>query len=319
MVRGRKSSLRIVLSSAERQTLERCNGRPPLPPGWPAGGRLFCSWRQGSPNPRWRRRSACNAPSSASGPNALSPSVWTAWQTPLAVEPRAVFPPEVAIHLVRLACERPDMLSRSLSQWDCTELARQLIAEGNVEDISASTVRRILAAHQLKPWRHHLWLHPKHPRDAACYATITQLIDLYTRPLRADERVLSLDEKTSLPPRPRPSLTRPAQPYNLPNRVEHEYKRAGALHLLAAFDTRSGRVYGPCYERKRQREFSACLEAVDGEVDEDIRTIHVVCDNVSTPHGTEVRHGFAHHRRVVVHFTLPIWIIAGEQAEGWRY
>jgi hypothetical protein len=37
------------------------------------------------------------------------------------------FPPEVASHVVRLACERPDPLGRSLSQWDCTELARQLI------------------------------------------------------------------------------------------------------------------------------------------------------------------------------------------------
>jgi hypothetical protein len=27
-----------------------------------------------------------------------------------------------------------------------------------VEESSASTVRRILAAHQLKPWRQHLWL-----------------------------------------------------------------------------------------------------------------------------------------------------------------
>jgi hypothetical protein len=55
------------------------------------------------------------------------------------------------MHVVRLACERPDPLGRSLSQWDCTELARQLIAEGIVEDISAATVRRILTAHQLKP------------------------------------------------------------------------------------------------------------------------------------------------------------------------
>ena len=236
--------------------------------------------------------------------------------TPLAVEPRAVFPPEVAIHLVRLACERPDMLSRSLSQWDCTELARQLIAEGNVEDISASTVRRILAAHQLKPWRHHLWLHPKHPRDAAFYATITELIDLYTRPLRADEIVLSLDEKTSLQPRPRPSLTRPAQPYNLPNRVEHEYKRAGALNLFAAFDTRSGKVYGHCYDRKRQREFIAFLEAVDVEVDEHLHTIHLVCDNVSTHHGKEVRKWLAHHPRFIVHFT-PVHCSWMNQVEQW--
>ena len=35
------------------------------------------------------------------------------------------------------------------------KLARQLIAEGVVADISAATVRRILRSHQLKPWRHH--------------------------------------------------------------------------------------------------------------------------------------------------------------------
>jgi hypothetical protein len=143
---------------------------------------------------------------------------------PLAAAPRAFFPPEVAIHVVRLACERPDIPGRSLSRWDCHELVRQLIAEAIVEDISAATVRRILAAHQLKPWRHHLWLHPKPPRDAAFYATIAQLIDLYTRPFCEDELVLSVDEKISLQPRPCPSPTLPAQLYNLPNRLEHEYR-----------------------------------------------------------------------------------------------
>jgi hypothetical protein len=68
------------------------------------------------------------------------------------------FPPEVANHVVRLVCERQDPRGRSLSQWDCTELARQLIAEELVEEISAATVRRILAAHQLQPWRQHIWL-----------------------------------------------------------------------------------------------------------------------------------------------------------------
>jgi DNA-binding Lrp family transcriptional regulator len=236
-------------------------------------------------------------------------------RTPLAVGPKGVFPPEVAIHVVRLACERPDMLSRSLSQWDCHELARQLIAEGIVEEISASTVRRILAAHQLEPWRHHLWLHPKHPRDAAFYATVAELIDLYTRHLRADEIVLSVDDKTSLQPRPRPSPTLPARPHH-PNRVEHEYKRAGALNLFAAFDTRSGQVYGHCYDRKRQREFMAFLEAVDVEVDEHIRTIHLVCDNVSTHHGKESRKWLAHHPRFIVHFT-PVHCSWMNQVEQW--
>jgi transposase len=236
--------------------------------------------------------------------------------TPLAAAPRAVFPPAVAIHVVCLACERPDPLSRSLSQWDCTELARQLIAEEIVEDISTATVRRMLAAHQLKPWRHHVWLHPKQPRDAVFYATVSALIDLYTRPLRADELGLSVDEKTSLQPRPRPVPTRPAQLQNLPNRHEHEYQRAGALHLFAAFDTRSGRVYGQCFERKRQQEFIAFLEYLNQEIAAGIRMIHLVCDNVSTHHGKEVTTWLAHHPRFGVHFT-PVHCPWMNQVEQW--
>jgi len=57
--------------------------------------------------------------------------------------------PLVALYLVKIACERPDTIGRSLSQWDCTELARQLVAAGVVDSISASTIRRILQSHQL--------------------------------------------------------------------------------------------------------------------------------------------------------------------------
>ena len=217
---------------------------------------------------------------------------------------------------MRLACERPDTLGRSLSQWDCTELARQLTADGIVEDISAATVRRILTAHQLKPWRQHVWLYPKQPRDATFYTTVSELIDLYTRPLHPDELVLSVDERTSLQPRPRRSPTRPAQSPNIPNRHEHEYQRAGALNLFAAFDTRSGKVYGHCYERKRQREFIAFLERLEAEIDAYIRTIHLVCDNVSAHHGKEVRKWFAKHPRFVVHFT-PVHCSWMNQVEQW--
>jgi hypothetical protein len=61
------------------------------------------------------------------------------------------FPPQVALYLVRIACELPDSEGRSLSQWDCTELARQVVAAGLVGRISASTIRRILNHHHLKP------------------------------------------------------------------------------------------------------------------------------------------------------------------------
>ena len=116
---------------------------------------------------------------------------------PLVEAPRAFFPPEVAIDVVRLACERPETRGRSLSPWDGRARARQLIAEGVVAEISAATVRRLLRSHQRKPWRPHLWLYPKQPRAAAFSATVSARIELYTRPLRAAEIVLSLDEQTS--------------------------------------------------------------------------------------------------------------------------
>ena len=89
-----------------------------------------------------------------------------------------------------MACERPDRCGRSLSQWNCSELARQLMAEGVVSSISHETVRRILQSHHLRPWRHHLWLSPDVPRDAAFTAQVQEICDLYTRPLLPWEAVL---------------------------------------------------------------------------------------------------------------------------------
>lgn len=275
----------------------------------------FCSVPMVPPWPTWPAGSGWHRGWSRSGLNATASRVSEGWAIKRARGAPRAFPPEVAVHLVKLACERPELCGRSLSQWDCTELARALVQSGVTESISPSTVRRILAHHKLKPWRHHMWLSPKYPRDAAFYAQVTALITLYTRPLQPDEMVLSLDEKTSLQPRPRLHPTKPAQP-GRPNRVEHEYRRDGALNLFAAFDTRTGRVYGQCHSRKRQRECIAFLTALDAEIPSTITTIHVVCDNVSTHHGKEVRQWLQSHPRFVFHFT-PVHCSWMNQVEQW--
>ncbi|MFN8556786.1 MAG: IS630 family transposase [Dehalococcoidia bacterium] len=221
----------------------------------------------------------------------------------------------MALHVVRLACDLPDIAGRSLSQWDCTELARQVQAEGIVAAISAATVQRILARWQLKPWRSHVWLHPRTPRDAAFLQTTREIADLYLRPLPPTEVVLSLDEKTSLQPRPRRVPTRPARP-GAPLQVEHEYTRAGAVHLFAAFDTRSGHVYGLTFHRKRQVEYLAFLRHLDQAIPATITTIHLIADNVSVHHGKAVRTWLAAHPRFVPHFT-PVHCSWMNQVEQW--
>ena len=237
----------------------------------------------------------------------------------LTIQERAadpLFPPQIAAHVVKLACERPDDVGRSISQWFCEDLARQLIFEQIVGTISAETIRRILANHKLKPWRVHLWLSAKHPRDAVFYATIEEIIDLYTRPLNSDEIVLCVDEKTSLQPRPRNQPTKPALPDNKPNLLEHEYKRAGALQLFAAFDTRTGILYGQCHDRKRQIEFISFLKYIDDTIPCKIKNIHIIADNVSVHHGRQVQKWLENHPRFKFHFT-PVHCSWINQVEQW--
>lgn len=252
---------------------------------------------------------------SAIGWIAFGSKGWPACRTvPDPAEP-GPFPPEVELHLVRLACELPAASGRSLSQWDCGELAAQLVREHLVAAISGETVRRWLGSHRLKPWRSHVWLHPTAPRDAAFLAQTRAVAELLTRPVAANEVVLSLDEMTSLQPRPRRVATRPAQP-GRPVQVEHEYRRAGALNLFAALDTRSGRVYGWCAQRKRQLEYLEFLAQLDRDIPAGITVIHLLGDNVPVHHGKLVRAWLAHHPRFVPHFT-PVHCSWMNPVEQW--
>jgi DDE superfamily endonuclease len=227
-----------------------------------------------------------------------------------------ISPPVVAMHLVKLACGLPDQADRSLSLWTCAELARTLRRDGIVATISPQSVQRILASSKLKPWRVHHWLSAKVDRDAAFRDTVLNICDLYTRPLGPHERVLSLDEKTSIQPRARTAPTRPAQPGGVPVRVEHEYLRAGALNLLAAFDTRTGDVIGICRRRKRQLEFIELLEEIDRQTPDVVTAIHLVCDNIITHRGKLVRAWLARHPRFHMHHT-PIHCSWMNQIEQW--
>jgi transposase len=291
------------------------NAPPPSKLVWPNVRRSSCYGLKANPSPPSPGALRSGGVLCGSGLPAFSHDAWQASRTNLGAGASPFFPPEVAIHLVKMACERPDTRGRSLSQWDCLALARQLEREGIVEHISVETVRRILTHHKLKPWRHHLWLSPKTPRDAAFYTCVAELVALYTRRLRKHEMVLCVDEKTSLQPRPRLHATQPAIP-GRPNQVEQEYKRDGALNLFAAFDTRTGRVYGQCYERKRQREFIAFLEHLDAAIPGKIKTIHMVCDNARSHHGKQVRQWLQAHPRFVVHFT-PVHCSWMNQVEQW--
>lgn len=226
-----------------------------------------------------------------------------------------LFPPEVDNHIIKLACERPDPCGRSLSVWDCEQIAQQLIREKLVETISRETVRLRLRRNRLKPWRYKMWLSSKVVRDAAFAERVREICELYTRQLADDEWVLSVDENTNLQPRPRLSKTLAALP-DCPVRVEHEYRRAGALNLFAALDTRTGQVFGYTADRKRQTEFIAFLEQLDAQIPEHVRVVHVVLDNVRMHTGKQVQEWLSRHPRFVWHHP-PVHCSWMNQVEQW--
>jgi hypothetical protein len=273
-------------------------------PAWrlesPSGHGPSCCWLQAKASRKPGVWCLCNGVICTSGSNASVKTVSRVFPIANVPADHRSFPPEVALHTVKIACERPDDVGRSLSHWDCAELARQLVADEVVESISPQTVQRILANHKLKPWRKHLWLSPKVPRDAEFCKRVKNICTLYTRKLKADEMVLCLDEKTSLQPRTRLSPTLAAKPGQVV-RLEHEYQRKGALNLFAAFDTRTGKVYAHTAERKRQKEFIEFLEQLDREIPQAITTVHVVLDNLRMHTGKQVKAWLEKHPRFKFH------------------
>jgi len=78
----------------------------------------------------------------------------------------------------------------------------------------------------------------------------------------------------------------------------------------------TGQVYGQCYHRKRQKEFIAFLTYLDEQIPPTVTTVHIVCDNVSTHHGKQVRQWLQDHPRFRFHFT-PVHCSWMNQVEQW--
>ena len=88
------------------------------------------------------------------------------------------FPARVVAEVKALACELPASAGVPLARWSCPELAREAAARGITAAVSASTVRRWLAADVLKPWQHQSWIFPRDPYFAVKAARV---LDLYQR------------------------------------------------------------------------------------------------------------------------------------------
>lgn len=199
----------------------------------------------------------------------------------------------MVVEIKALACERPAELGLPLSRLSVAEIARVAVARDIVEAISVTTVWRWLREDALKPWTYRSWIFP---RDPDFERRAGPILDLYGgrwqgEALRPDEHVICADEKTSIQARARIHPGSPPAPGHA-GRVEHEYKRRGALAYFAAWDVHRAQVFGRCEPTTGIAPFGRLVEQVmRQEPYASAHRVFWVVDNGSSHQGpqTEVR------------------------------
>lgn len=114
------------------------------------------------------------------------------------------------------------------------------------EAMSLSEIRRTLRCRGLRPHRVKMWLHSPDPEFRS---KVKAVCDLYVNPPDGAV-VLSVDEKTGM--QARADLNEVHTSRRLQVRREFEYARNGTQTLIAAFDIRTGEVFGRCWRRTSQ-------------------------------------------------------------------
>jgi transposase len=207
--------------------------------------------------------------------------------------------------VVALACQLPAATGVPLSRWTGPELLAEVARAGAEDELSASSVLRILAEHPVKPWQYRSWISPRDP-DFEAKATV--ILDLYQgfyqgKPLRPGDRILSVDAKPSVQARDRCHPTTPAAP-GKPMRVEHEYVRHGALALLAALDVRAGKVFASTPDTTGIAPFMDLMGQVMARPQyKDAPRVFVIVDNGSDHRGQAAtsRLRKAHPNAIMIH------------------
>jgi hypothetical protein len=191
------------------------------------------------------------------------------------------------VEVKAIACELPATLGLPLSRLQVPDIRAEVIRRGIVAEISGSTIWRWLDQDAIRPWTYRSWIFPRAPDFEAKAARV---LDLYARRfegkrLRGDEFVISADEKTSIQARCRchPTLGASA---SRAMRVEHEYRRGGALQYLAAWDCHRARIFGRCEPKTGIAPFGRLVRQVmSTEPYASARRVFWVVDNGSSHRG----------------------------------
>ena len=162
------------------------------------------------------------------------------------------------------------------STWSLSKLRDHLLAEGIVAELSRETLRRILHAGGVSWQTTTTW---KASTDPDFVPKMRRILDLYDHP-PDDGRVVCVDEFGPLNLQPRKGKA--WRPRSRPRLQRATYTRTdGVMHMLAALDLATGKLFYRIRLRKRSIEFLDLLKVLRARWSGE--KLYVVCDNFS-PH-----------------------------------
>ena len=277
----------LVLTTEERETLQRWARRPQSAQALAQRARLVLACAQGKSNTAVSREMD-----------------WTLqtigkWRSRFVVhrlqglldEPRPGAPRRIDdADVERVLTLTLEATPRDATHWSTRSLARRC-------GMSQSAVSRIWRAFALQPHRSETF---KLSRDPLFVEKVRAIVGLYlNQPDRA--LVLCVDEKAQIQALNRTQPLLPMRPGQVERRT-HDYQRHGTTSLFAALDVASGKVIGECHRRHRSIEFRKFLETVDAAVPKNL-DVHLILDNYGTHKTASIRRWLVRHPRYHVHFT----------------
>lgn len=189
------------------------------------------------------------------------------------------------------------------THWSTRKLGKAL-------GVSHMMVKRIWEKHGLKPHRVDRYMASNDPDFETKAADV---IGLYLNP-PAHAAVFCVDEKTAIQALDRKDPVLPLSPGRI-ERHGFEYYRHGTLSLYAAFNTRTGEVFGKTASRHTSAEFVAFLEDIVANQPKK-KEIHVIADNLSAHKTKRVTEFLVDHPNVHLHYT-PTYSSWLNQVELW--
>src|SRR6266436_6070001 len=228
----------LVLSQAERRTLENWAKRRKTARGLALRARIVLACADGGPN---------IAVAARLGVNRGAVTRWRArflrsrldglGDEPRPGVPRSISDAQVEEVVVRTLEETPE----GATHWSRRDLARQV-------GISPTSVHRIWRSFGLQPWRTEDF---KISPDPLLIDKIRDVAGLYLAP-PANAAVFVVDEKPQIQALERTAPVLPMLP-GVPERRSFDYVRHGAIDLFAALNIAAGKVIGKLSAQHRAR------------------------------------------------------------------